>query len=50
MSPAYDTNAELTNIVAADLIFDFLSVMTLGQTEKVDETDRYLADRKKEEL
>ncbi|CDZ98153.1 arginase deacetylase [Phaffia rhodozyma] len=33
VSPAYDTNAELTNIAAADLIFDFLSIMTLGQEE-----------------
>jgi len=31
---AYDTNAELTGIAAADIIFDMLSVLTLGASDR----------------
>lgn len=34
VSPAYDTQADLTGIAAADIVFDLLSIITLGQNER----------------
>ena len=30
LSPAYDTNGEISAIAAADVVYDFLSLLTLG--------------------
>ncbi|KAL7409859.1 arginase family-domain-containing protein [Mrakia frigida] len=49
VSPAYDTNAELTGIAAADIIFDMLSVLTLGASDRRAEALEALELEAKEE-
>lgn len=36
LSPAYDTNAEISAIAAADMVYDFLSILALGVEHRED--------------
>jgi hypothetical protein len=45
---AYDTNAEITAIAAADIVFDMLSILTLGAQDK--RTERLDAAKVEDEL
>ncbi|KAK4684942.1 agmatinase, partial [Tremellales sp. Uapishka_1] len=44
LSPSYDTNAEISAIAAADMVYDFLSILALGVTSESAEKKDIIKD------